>query len=182
MAGYNGGNNTDFFSEHSNAKERERTVATHNYSSPAGRKGPSLLLSVTTAGKEIPNPMNITGSFTAAYGDSEKKQGKHYTGSAVASVYYGLGDLLKYDEDQTQSAASERFFKTQRPMNTTCFRGASYVTTGAKRVYRPNTGHLGPTYPGVKAVRSGQNKYMLSEHQLAQESRSVQKFDWCAEF
>jgi hypothetical protein len=171
MAGYNGGNNADFFSS-ADSGSNDKTVKTHNYSSPAGRKGPSLLVGLNTpGGLEIPNPMNITGSFTAAFGDSDKKKGKHYSGCAVASVYYGLEELQKYDENQTQSAASGMFFKSQRPMNTTCFRGASYVTTDDdRRVYRPNTGHLGPTYPGVKAVRSGQNKYMLSEHQLAQES------------
>ena len=171
MAGYNGGNNADFFSS-ADSGSNDKTVKTHNYSSPAGRKGPSLLVGLNTPGVlEIPNPMNITGSFTAAFGDSDKKKGKHYSGCAVASVYYGLEELQKYDENQTQSAASGMFFKSQRPMNTTCFRGASYVTTDDdRRVYRPNTGHLGPTYPGVKAVRSGQNKYMLSEHQLAQES------------
>jgi len=175
MAGYNGGNNAEFFSDVHDSNQKEKRVDKMNYSTAAGRKGPSILLGThQSGGKAIPNPCNITGKHSSSYDPTPEAHSLHFTGAAAMVHTYGLQNLAKYDKQQNPGAMGKMYFEHSRPVNTTCFRGAHYLHRRTGRKYMPNTGHLGPTYPGVKAVRSGQNKHMLSEHELSL-SKSLSK-------
>jgi hypothetical protein len=170
LAGYNGGNGVKFYSSAQQIKDMDHSKR---------EEQPSLLVA-TLAPSEIallPNPLSITGKFPKQFND--KPENVHYAFAPFLASMFELRSLVNHDD----AFSSAGFFKHSRPVNTICFRGAHITTRSANpgvpnspkmRTYHPNTGHLGPTYAGVKAVRAGQNKYMLSEFQL--ETMYAQRF------
>jgi hypothetical protein len=172
FAGYVGGNGVRQFK---GARDVKAALAPHD--GPAGKtfERSSLFvcrLAATEFGAKMKNPMSITGKFPARFSvGGQLDETDHYSSAAMMSDLFDFQSLVPHDATLKNS---DPFFKTSSPVNTVCFRGAFFTTKNAvragnapaERKYHPNTGHTGPTYVGVKAVRAGQNKYMLSEHQI----------------
>ena len=134
----------------------------------------SLALSAEVS--QMQNPISITGKFNpaldkdgaAAYMDS-RRPGSHFSGAAYMSGYWSLDKVVQ--NDPKQHSVSPEFITQSRPVNSVCFQGAQFTTkvkmeaggagdAGEMEFFIPNSGHWGPTYPGVRAVRDGQHKYM----------------------
>jgi hypothetical protein len=125
----------------------------------------------------MPNPISITGVFSAAMDRNGADARQHYTGAAFMNARWGFSDVAQYDT-KTRTIEQDYMMST-RPVNSVCFQGAQFTQSkvethdaagtgeqgGGNAPFDravPNSGHWGATYPGVKAVREGQHKYMRS--------------------
>jgi hypothetical protein len=156
-AGYVGGCNTALFT----------TAA--QVLSPQSLKRPSIIVARLHQDEvnDLPNPLSITGSFTGAMQSQNEpavtgEVYMHYRSSVAVCSYFDLAKLLHYDSHVNGQYV---FTPTNKDINTICFEGASIVRnkgTGGV-ITKRNTGHWGHTYAGVRAVRSGHNKYMETQ-------------------
>ena len=176
-SGYIGGNNCRWFE---NTKEVQRYDA-------AQANAPSLFSSLALAGelRTLANPISLTGVFSAALDrdgvESQRTAYKtHYLGASFMTKLWGFDKITQHDE-KTRTVAPQ-YIMTTRPVNSVCFQGAQFtqqpigesgVFSGAFDASVPNSGHWGPTYPGVKAVRDGQHKYLRPNQSATSPSMPV---------
>jgi hypothetical protein len=159
-AGYVGGCNLKCFETSQQIKDS----LTGDVRGARGRH--SIIAALLGTNEDVPNPMSITGRFTGAMaqGFGQKRKGEdslevHYSSCFAVNAVFGLQELLGFDKNVTNDT---EFNGVTKHINTICFRGAYRVPrTGdqPRQVYH-NSGHWGHTYAGVKAVRSGHNKFM----------------------
>ena len=158
--GYVGGNDTKMF------KTQEQVLG-YDAAQP---NAPSMF-ALMISGKEaptLPNPLSITGEFGGILdkdGHNSRRfaqtGGNHYSTAAFYTAHFGLSHVAH--ADPARHTEMPRFTKDTRTMNTMCFQGTQFLynsDTSKFDVHVGNTGHWGHTYPGVKAVREGQTKYM----------------------
>jgi hypothetical protein len=168
-SGYIGGNDCTWFKDPSQ-------VRGYDASKPGA---PSLFVSIARKDEllTMPNPISITGVFSAAMDRNGADARQHYTGAAFMNARWGFSDVAQYDT-KTRTIEQDYMMST-RPVNSVCFQGAQFTQSkvethdaagtgeqgGGNAPFDravPNSGHWGATYPGVKAVREGQHKYMRS--------------------
>ena len=153
-AGYIGGNNTKFFKGGDIAAELQG--AAHNR--------PSLLVALLDNEESLPNPLSITGEWEGALRRADPTEAPtgatvfHYSSCAQTVTNFKLATLLSMDP---RVSGNNSYSSPVKSINTVCFKGACrHRKEGGVSSTDHNTGHWGHTYPGVKSVRAGHNKYM----------------------
>lgn len=163
-AGYVGGNDCEFFA---NGDE----VSRHDATAPDST--PKSLLAMVIGCEEatrLPNPLDLTGEFGNVLDRDQhykmrykNKNMVHYSSAPFYSRYFNFNEIAK--GSQQRQYAIPRFTTDLRPANTMCFQGAQWNYNAATQKHDievSNSGHWGPTFPGVRAVREGQQKYVES--------------------
>lgn len=159
-AGYCGGNDCSFFSSREEVLNSDYTSEETN-----GHSMFSMVIGHKES-RNMPNPIDITGSFGGVLDkDNHYKQrhvnGQHFMSAPYYSAYFHLNEVSK--GDQKRQYATPRFSTDLRPANTMCFQGTQWNynhSTSKFDIEVTNTGHWGPTFPGVRAVREGQQKHL----------------------
>ena len=150
--GYVGGENTKFFKK----EEFARRAAAGDL----GKGGLASCIAVAIPKGSCPEEhvLDITGRFAPSiydtFQDNSDRISEHYPASG--DVY----DLLQMDRiDMYKSTNEYEFMTLVKRVNTVCWRGMELNEAG--KPVQLNTGHWGANvYPGVKAIREGQNAFM----------------------
>jgi hypothetical protein len=153
-AGYVGGNGCEFF------QNREQ-VQNFDASHPDAPSIFSFVVSRNEAGRTN-GPVNLTGRFRGNLADDHVPAARLQFGTGpVYSQLFGLHDVAAHDPNMQGGIPG--FVSITRQTNTTCFQGAQVdynAVTGKFDQETTNTGHWGATYPGVRAVRDGAQRYV----------------------
>lgn len=154
-AGYVGGNGTKFF----NTAEDVSACDT------ADPDCPSIMAFVVSREEvtQLPNPLNILGNFEGVLKDPNSNS-KHFSTAPYYRKHLKLDMIGQYDPKMMQE--NPVFTSDSKEYNTTCFQGAQINFNPAVdqfNIETVNTGHWGHTYPGVRSVREGQNKFMEAQ-------------------
>jgi hypothetical protein len=123
-----------------------------------------ICVAMPFAEQKLPNPMDISGRFYTEYKSGlltrERHQQLHYSTAFYYNQVYGFFDAnaRRRGSDQPSLTAGKAH------VNRIMWAGAQLSWNANQKDftrYRPNTGHLGPTYQGVAAVRvAGINEQM----------------------
>ena len=108
----------------------------------------------------VENPIDLTGYYDAETLDASNTDldvEKTYDSCDAVAQNYGFGSLRTYGNQNSN------FLSPLRQLNTVCFQGMQLEKDADDKftVITQNTGHWGPNvYPGVRAVRNGENDFM----------------------
>jgi hypothetical protein len=165
FTGYLGGNSMDIF------KSRE-DIEAGNTRRRAGQcryeKSMFVMLMQENECSQLRNPVSITGSFPEHIDKFQQDRvnfchGQQYSSAAHAYAKFGLQILEGGGQNSGLGNDVEPFEADVQRQNTICFQGAQWNYNDKVHDYNievKNTGHLGPTYAGVRPVREGQHKHM----------------------
>ena len=115
---------------------------------------------------QLRNPVDITGQYPEhidKFGADRGNfvHGQHYSSANLMSAMFDFDTYLKGHVGDDE--LDQPFLSEQMRQNTICFQGAQMLYHPEKKdwcIEVKNTGHLGPTYAGVRPVREGQQKAM----------------------
>ena len=112
--------------------------------------------------RRVTNPLSVTGRFEPSiYSENDVTPGEqpNYPSAPYYNRFWELQNLENF-----QHSANQAFAMPFTTINSMCFEGMQYYYDPATRDFTNkvlNTGHWGKNvYPGVKAVRCGENAFM----------------------
>ena len=161
LTGYSGGNSMAIFDDCHDVQ-----YGTENRTGSRYEKSIFVMLMEEGETQQLRNPVDITGHFPSHidkfHADRQKfRHGQHYSTAAWFRAYFKFDEYVARDGNSATSNSLDPFMSDVQRQNTVCFQGAQWGYHPEQKdwcIETKNTGHLGPTYAGVRPVREGQAK------------------------